>query len=218
MTSAAIGLPHLWLPYTQMQSTQLPPKVVRTAGTRLVLDDGRELVDGIASWWTSAHGYNHPAIREAMQHQLEVMPHVMFGGLTHAPAEQLAAKLSATTGGRLSRVFFTESGSVSVEVAMKMALQYAQLTGQVRRTKFVSYRAGYHGDTFATMSVCDPADGMHVRFKDAMGQHHCLPLPSGDDEATAHAAFWSEHGDTIAAVVIEPLVQCAYTQRDVRAG
>jgi len=209
MTSSADGLPHLWLPYTQMHTTPSPPKVVRTAGTRLVLDDGRSLVDGIASWWTSAHGYNHPFIRDALHAQLDAMPHVMFGGLTHGPAEHLAAKLSATTNGQLSRVFFTESGSVSVEVAMKMALQHAQLTGHAQRTKFVSYRGGYHGDTFATMSVCDPADGMHVRFKDAMAQHHNLPLPVDVDARAEHAAFWADHGAHIAAVLIEPLVQCA---------
>ena len=154
----ATGLEHIWLPYAQMKTAPSPLPVVRTEGTRLYLSDGRELVDGIASWWTACHGYNHSHIREAVQRQLETMPHVMFGGLVHEQPLTLARRLAEILPGDLSRVFFTDSGSVSVEVAMKMAIQYWLNAGQGARSQFVCFRGGYHGDTLATMAISDFED------------------------------------------------------------
>src|SRR6267378_3558967 len=142
----APGLAHIWLPYAQMKTTRPPLPVVRTHGCRIVLADGSELVDGIASWWTACHGYNHPHIRAAVERQLAAMPHVMFGGLANEPALTLARRLAALLPGDLERVFFSDSGSVAVEVAMKMALQYWFNRGVRRRTRFVAFRGGYHGD------------------------------------------------------------------------
>ena len=164
------GLDHIWLPYTQMKTARLPLPVVRTEGCRIVLADGRTLIDGIASWWTACHGYNHPHIRAAVEQQLAVMPHVMFGGLAHEQALTLARRLAALLPGDLDRVFFSDSGSVAVEVAMKMAVQYWINRGIVGRTKFVSFLGGYHGDTLATMSVCDPEEGMHTMWEDGVAK------------------------------------------------
>ncbi|MEO0963254.1 MAG: aminotransferase class III-fold pyridoxal phosphate-dependent enzyme, partial [Pseudomonadota bacterium] len=158
------GFDHIWLPYTQMQGAPLPAPIARTAGCKLVMADGRELIDGVASWWTAAHGYNHPHIRETVTRQLETLPHVMLGGLAHEQAYTLASRLAKMAPGDLSRVFFSESGSVSVEIAMKMAVQYWINKGAKGRSQFVSFTGGYHGDTFATMSVCDPEEGMHSLF------------------------------------------------------
>src|SRR6187549_1093409 len=144
-------LPHVWLPYAQMKTVSPPLPVARTYGARIFLADGRELIDGIASWWTACHGYNHPHIRAMVAAQLERLPHVMLGGLANEPALTLAERLATLLPGDLDHVFFTESGSVSVEVAMKMALQYRMNRGEHERTRFLSFRGAYHGDTFATM-------------------------------------------------------------------
>src|SRR5262249_1398660 len=151
-------------PYTQMLNAPPPFPVARTEGVRLHLADGRVLLDGIGSWWTSCHGYNHPHILGAMRRQLDAMPHVMFGGLAHEPAYRLAKRLADVLPGDLDHVFFAESGSVSVEIAMKMAVQYWRNRGSAGRTKFVSFLGGYHGDTLATMMICDPEEGMHAHF------------------------------------------------------
>src|SRR6202795_1595961 len=143
----AAGLAHVWLPYAQMKAVRPPLPVVRTQGCRIVLADGRELVDGIASWWTACHGYNHPHIRQAVERQLATMPHVMFGGLVHEQALTLARRLAGLLPGYLDRVFFSESGSVAVEIAMKMAVQYWLNSGMRERAKFLAFRGGYHGDT-----------------------------------------------------------------------
>src|SRR5436853_2953359 len=140
------GLDHVWLPYAQMKTAQPPLAVVGTEGCRIKLADGRELLDGIASWWTACHGYNHPHIRAAVERQLRSMPHVMFGGLAHEQAFTLATRLTALLPGDLDRVFFSESGSVAVEIAMKMAVQY-WLNRGCRRTRFIAFRGAYHGDT-----------------------------------------------------------------------
>ena len=153
------GLDHLWLPYSQMKTAPAPLPVKRTEGCRIYLDDGRALIDGIASWWTACHGYNHPHIAAAIQHQLAQMPHVMFAGLAHEPAARLATRLAALLPGDLDRVFFSESGSVAVEIALKIARQYWRNRGE-KRGKFVAFRGGYHGDTAAAMAVSDPATGM----------------------------------------------------------
>ena len=149
------GLDHIWLPYAQMKTARPPLPVVRTEGCRIVLADGRELIDGIASWWTACHGYNHPHIRAAVERQLALMPHVMFGGLAHEQALTLARRLAALLPGDLDRVFFSDSGSVAVEVAMKMAVQYWLNRGIRGRTRFIAFRGGYHGDTTGAMAVSD---------------------------------------------------------------
>ena len=200
---------HLWRPYTQMKTAAPPLEAVRTDGVRIGLADGRELVDGIASWWTAAHGYNHPHIRAAVAAQLEAMPHVMFGGLTHAPAERLAARLAALLPGDLDHVFFSDSGSVAVEVALKMALQLWLNRGVSGRTRFLAFRGGYHGDTLGAMSVCDPEEGMHRRFGAALPAQIFCDLPTSSDRVAALDACLAHHRDTLAAVIVEPLVQGA---------
>ncbi len=203
------GASHIWRPYTQMKTAAPPIPVVRTAGTRLYLADGRELIDGIASWWTAAHGYNHPHILQAMRAQLEAMPHVMFGGLAHEPAYTLAARLAGLLPGDLNHVFFAESGSVSVEIAMKMAVQFWINAGVHGKTKFVSFRGGYHGDTFATMTVCDPEEGMHSLFAGVLPAQHIADLPRDGQSEAALDALLAQHGNEIAAILVEPLVQGA---------
>ena len=200
---------HLWLPYTQMATAAPPLEVVSTAGTRLKLADGRELIDGISSWWTACHGYNHPHIRAAVQTQLERMPHVMFAGLVHEPAQRLAQRLAAILPGDLERVFFTESGSVSVEVALKMAIQYWRNKAQPERQRIVYFRHGYHGDTFATMAICDPEEGMHALFAANMPNQIMAELPRTAALAAAFDRILSTHRERIAAVIVEPLVQGA---------
>ena len=203
------GAKHLWRPYAQMKTAPPALPVVRTEGTRIFLADGRVLVDGIASWWTACHGYNHPHIVDAMKREIETMPHVMFGGLTHEPAARLAGRLAALLPGDLDHVFLAESGSVSVEVAMKMAIQYWLNRGERRRTKFVSFRGGYHGDTFATMSVCDPEEGMHALFAGVLAPQIIADLPREAETEEALDAVLAKHGGEVAAILVEPLVQGA---------
>ena len=203
------GLPHIWLPYTQMKTANPPLAVERTSGTRIVLADGRELVDGIASWWTAVHGYNHPHIVGAMRAQAARMPHVMLGGLVHEQALTLAARLCALAPGRLERVFFSDSGSVAVEVAMKMATQY-WLNKNIRgRTKFLAFRGGYHGDTLGTMAVCDPEEGMHALFAGLLPMQHVIALPRDETSIAAFDALLEAHAHELAGILIEPLVQGA---------
>ena len=203
------GAPHVWRPYCQMKTAQAPLAVERTDGVRLYLADGRVLIDGIASWWTAAHGYNHPHIREAVARQLEAMPHVMFGGLAHEPAYRLASRLAALLPGDLTRVFFAESGSVAVEIAMKMALQFWINRDIAGRTKFLSFRGGYHGDTLATMTVCDPEEGMHSLFAGVMPRQIIADLPIDAEGETALDALMAARKGEIAAMLVEPLVQGA---------
>jgi adenosylmethionine-8-amino-7-oxononanoate aminotransferase len=190
--------------------TAPPPLIVeRTDGVRLYLADGRELIDGTSSWWTACHGYNHPHIRAAVAAQLARMPHVMLGGLAHAPALSLAARLAALLPGDLEHVFFTESGSVSVEVALKMALQYRLNRGETGRMRFASFRGGYHGDTFAAMSLCDPEDGMHRLFAAMLPRQLIVPLPQDDESGREFEQAVAAHAHELTAVVVEPLVQAA---------
>jgi adenosylmethionine-8-amino-7-oxononanoate aminotransferase len=203
------GFPHIWLPYTQMKTTPAPLAAARTQGSRIVLADGRELVDGIASWWTAAHGYNHPHIVEAIEKQARLMPHVMLGGLLHEQAATLAARLAAILPGGLTRVFFSDSGSVAVEVAMKMATQYWLNKNIHGRTKFLAFKGGYHGDTIATMAVCDPEEGMHSLFKGLLPEHHVIALPRDEETIAAFDAFLKRHAGELAGILVEPLVQGA---------
>ena len=205
----AEGHRHIWLPYTQMATAPPPLPVAATEGTRIVLADGRELVDGIASWWTACHGYNHPHIRAAVADQLARMPHVMFGGLANEPALRLARRLAGLLPDPLNRVFFSESGSVAVEIALKMALQYRLNQGAHGRHRFVGFQGAYHGDTFAAMSVCDPEEGMHSLFAGALPTQHVVPLPEDEAGIAAFDAFLAGKAGDAAAVIVEPLVQGA---------
>lgn len=204
----APGLRHVWLPYTQMKTAPAPLPVIGAEGARLKLGDGRELVDGISSWWSAVHGYRHPHIEAAVKAQLETMPHVMMGGLAHEQAWTLARRLSDLLPGDLDHVFFSESGSVAVEVAMKMAVQYWINRGR-RRTKFLCFRHGYHGDTFATMSVCDPDEGMHGRFRGALLEQLVADLPTTDLDEARLSETIGRHREGLAAIIVEPLVQGA---------
>ncbi|CAN5613366.1 adenosylmethionine--8-amino-7-oxononanoate transaminase [soil metagenome] len=203
------GAAHVWRPYCQMKTAPAPLAVARTDGARIILEDGRELVDGIASWWTACHGYNHPHIRAAVTAQLERAPHVMFGGLAHEPAYRLASRLAALLPSDLDHVFFAESGSVAVEISMKMALQYWINRGVAGRTKFVSFLGGYHGDTLATMTICDPEEGMHGLFAGVMPAQHVVALPRDLASEAALDALLSAKGSEIAALIVEPRVQGA---------
>ena len=203
-----LNLDHIWLPYTQMKTAELPVPVVSARGVRLQLADGRELIDGIASWWTACHGYGHPHILKKIAEQLEKMPHVMFGGLAHEPAYRLAQRLARVLPGDLNHVFFTESGSVAVEVALKMAVQFSSNQGQ-RRAKFVSFRNGYHGDTFATMAICDPEEGMHKLFRGVVPEQFFAALPDSKERHNSLDRLLAENRKEIAAVIVEPLVQAA---------
>lgn len=219
---------HIWHPYTSM-SSPLPVYGVTSAdGCELTLNDGRTLIDGTSSWWACVHGYNHPHIIKAMQSQLNTLSHVMFGGITHAPAVELSKKLIEMTCEKLTKVFLADSGSIAVEVAIKMALQYWQGNNKPEKQKIMTVKRGYHGDTFAAMSVCDPDNGMHTMFGDAVTKQVFIPAPttpmgfsgkmqqcfvgdselnSQDKEALDHA-FEMHHKD-VAAVIIEPIMQGA---------
>ena len=203
------GLDNVWLPYAQMKTAAPPLPVVGSQGARLTLADGRVLVDGIASWWTACHGYNHPHIAEALRDQLARLPHVMFGGLAHEQAYRLATRLAALLPGDLERVFFTESGSVSVEVAMKMAVQYWMNRGVKGRTKVLSFRGGYHGDTFATMAVCDPEEGMHAKFAGVVAPQLIGDLPRDGDALARLRKLVEANAHELAAILVEPRVQGA---------
>jgi adenosylmethionine---8-amino-7-oxononanoate aminotransferase len=207
---------HLWHPYASMPGTFSPLAVASASGTRLTLADGRVLVDAMSSWWAAIHGYRHPVLDQAVRDQLDRVAHVMFGGLTHGPAVELAELLVELAPGELRHVFLTDSGSVSVEVAMKMALQYARGVGRPARTRMLTVRGGYHGDTFGAMSVCDPVTGMHSMFTTVLADQLFAPLPEptfGERLEPRHIASFDQliddHADEIAAVILEPVVQGA---------
>jgi adenosylmethionine-8-amino-7-oxononanoate aminotransferase len=197
------------MPYTQMQTAALPVPVVGTEGVRLKLADGREVIDGLASWWSACHGYNHPHILDAMEKQLRVMPHVMFGGINHEPALKLAKRLVDLLPGDLNHVFFADSGSVSVEVALKMAVQFWLNRGVQGKNRFVSFKYGYHGDTIGAMSVCDPDNSMHAHFKGFLHEQFVTDLPQDNATVAALDDLLSINRDRIAAIIVEPLVQGA---------
>ena len=207
---------HIWHPYSAMDS-DLPVYPVESArGVRIKLVDGRELIDGMSSWWCAIHGYNHPVMNSALTRQLENMAHVMFGGLTHEPAVVLAEKLVDITPEPLQSVFFADSGSVAVEVAMKMAIQYWNAKGQPNKQRFLTIRHGYHGDTFGAMSVTDPVNGMHSLFADALAQQYFVDAPAcrfgeacSDDDIEPFRQQLETNKEKIAAVILEPIVQGA---------
>lgn len=204
----AKGREHVWLPYTQMKTARAPLPVASAQGMRLRLADGRELLDGISSWWACVHGYRHPHIEAAVVRQLETLPHVMLGGLAHEQAYTLARRLAGLLPGDLDHVFFSDSGSVAVEVAMKMASQFWLNQGQ-RRVKFLCFKGGYHGDTFATMSVCDPDEGMHSLFKGALLEQVVVELPRDTAGEAALDELLGRYRGELAGIVVEPLVQGA---------
>jgi len=206
----ADGLDHVWLPYAQMKTASPPLAVAATRGSRIVLADGRELIDGIASWWTACHGYNHPHIRAAIERQLARMPHVMFGGMVHEQALTLARRLVALLApGDLERVFFSDSGSVAVEVALKMAVQYWLNRGRRGRTRILAFNGAYHGDTTGAMAVSDPQDSMHAAFRGLLPEQIVVDLPADQASIAGFEAVLAERAEEIAAIIVEPLVQGA---------
>jgi adenosylmethionine---8-amino-7-oxononanoate aminotransferase len=219
----AAGLDRIWLPYAQMKTASPPLAVTATHGSRIVLADGRELIDGIASWWTACHGYNHPHIRAAVERQLASVPHVMFGGMVHEQALTLARRLTALLAranpvADLSRVFFSDSGSVAVEVALKMAVQHWLNSGVKGRTRIVAFRGGYHGDTTGAMAVSDPELGFHAAFRGLLPQQIVTDLPMDEAAAAKLDTILARQAGEIAAIIVEPLVQGAGGMRFHEAG
>lgn len=206
---------HIWHPYTSMTSPLPVYPVARAEGCELILTSGEHLIDGMSSWWAAIHGYNHPVLNAAMKTQIDAMSHVMFGGITHAPAIDLCRKLVAMTPEPLACVFLADSGSVAVEVAMKMALQYWQAKGESRQ-RFLTFRNGYHGDTFGAMSVCDPDNSMHSLWKGYLPENLFALAPQSrmggewdERDMVAFARLMAAHRHEIAAVILEPIVQGA---------
>jgi len=212
----AVDARHVWHPYSAMRS-DLPVYAVESAsGAGFELADGRRLIDGMSSWWCAIHGYNHPRLNQAASLQLQSMAHVMFGGLTHRPAVRLVERLVEITPPGLQSVFLCDSGSVAVEVAMKMAIQYWNARGQPGRQRFATLRNGYHGDTLGAMSVCDPVTGMHSLFNSVLTPQHFVARPVSrfgealqDADVAALDAVLRQHRDEIAALILEPIVQGA---------
>ena len=207
---------HIWHPYTSLSHPSPIFPVVSAAGVRLTLADGRELIDGMSSWWAAVHGYNHPVLNAAIENQLKSMSHVMFGGLTHQPAIDLAKTLIDISHDDLQHVFFADSGSVAVEVAIKMAIQYWASNGQPQKQRLLTIKNGYHGDTFGAMATCDPDNGMHHLFKSVLAQHlfakspHCHGQQQADQTAIDDfEQLLTSNLSSIAAVILEPLVQGA---------
>ncbi len=215
----ALDREHVWHPYGAMPAAHSPLPVVSAQGVRLRLADGRELIDGMSSWWCAIHGYRHAALDAAVRAQLERMAHVMFGGLTHEPAVRLAERLVEIAPAGLERVFFADSGSVAVEVAIKMALQYQRAAGRPERRRLLTVRGGYHGDTFGAMAVCDPVGGMHSLFTGTLPEHLFAERPPDGFDAPRDERWerWAgqvralaeRHSHELAAVIVEPVVQGA---------
>ncbi|MFB9908301.1 adenosylmethionine--8-amino-7-oxononanoate transaminase [Allokutzneria oryzae] len=207
---------HVWHPYAPMPGTHEPLVVESARGVRLRLADGRELVDGMSSWWSALHGYRHPVLDEAVRDQLGRMSHVMFGGLTHEPAVRLCSRLAEITPEPLRHVFLSDSGSVSVEVAVKMCLQYWRSRGRVDKRRVLTWRGGYHGDTFLPMSLCDPDGGMHSLWTGVLAEQVFVPAPPTGFDADMDTGYVQlladeieRHADQVAAVIVEPVVQNA---------
>lgn len=215
-TRLAFDQTHIWHPYSSMIDPPPVFQVKSTDGVRIKLSSGEELIDGMSSWWSVIHGYNNPEITDAISRQLATMPHVMFGGLTHDPAINLAERLIAMLPNGLDKVFFADSGSVAVEVSIKMALQYWQARGEPKKSRLLTIRGGYHGDTFGAMAVCDPVTGMHSLFAASLPQHIFAPKPQSrfgqswhEDDIDEFRELLTDHAGEIAAVILEPIVQGA---------
>ena len=207
---------HIWHPYSSVTNPSTLHEVVSANGVRLALSDGREIVDGMSSWWSTIHGYNHPRLNDAAKEQLDQVSHVMFGGLTHQPAIELSRKLIELTAEPLQTVFLADSGSIAVEVAIKMAIQYCFAQGKPNKQRLLTVRNGYHGDTFGAMAVSDPENGMHSMFEHVLPKHLFAPAPTcqndedwDDSDIAEFRQLLIDHNDEIAAVILEPLVQGA---------
>lgn len=216
----ALDQAHVWHPYSSFTSPLAPFAVESTHGVRIKLKDGRELIDGMASWWSAVHGYGHPALKQAAHDQIETMSHVMFGGLTHEPAVLLCEKLVKLAPSGLNKVFLSDSGSVAVEVAIKMAFQYFISQGKPEKNRLLTVKNGYHGDTFATMAVCDPVNGMHHMFENVLSKHLFIDAPQPSITCELTEPFEEKHIEplktilqnshaSIAALILEPIVQGA---------
>ncbi len=222
-TLLAFDQQHIWHPYAKTPNPNPAIGVSKTQGSVISLADGTDIIDGMSSWWATIHGYNHPAITQAMHEQIELMPHIMFGGLTHQPAIELAQRLVKLTPPGLVKVFFADSGSVAMEVAIKMALQFWISKNKPEKNRLLTVKNGYHGDTFATMAICDPDNGMHHIFSHNLTQHFFAPAPqmgfdieSDNSDIQAFAALLKKHHSTIAAMTLEPIVQGAGGMRFYR--
>lgn len=207
---------HVWHPYTSFTNPGMVTPVTHAQGVKLHLANGNVLIDGMSSWWSTVHGYNHPVLNQAVIDQVGKMSHVMFAGITHEPAVKLASTLAQITPDGLNKVFFSDSGSVAVEVALKMAMQYWHAQGQSQRTTFLTLKRGYHGDTFGAMSVCDPHSGMHHLFHHALTHHLFAEAPNckfdepfQETHIAKFAQLIQQHQQKIAAVILEPIVQGA---------
>lgn len=199
---------HLWHPYTNSPTTIENHLITAANGVYLTLDN-KQVIDGMSSWWATIHGYNHPVLNTAITDQLNNMAHIMFGGLTHTPAIELANKLIKITPKPLTQVFFSDSGSIAVEVALKMALQYQQALGNTSKNKFITPLGGYHGDSFGAMSVCDPLSGMHNLFTGILAKHYFVKQPNDIDAIDDLAKTLAKNHNNIAAMILEPIIQGA---------